>query len=177
MPLFTARGGTALAFVVLATFSTAWAQQTVYVHATNCPGPGDGTSGNPYCKIQDAICYLKNDVPAGGTVLVLPGTYAEAIRIFQGISVVSTDGPSVTTIDATGKPCVQLDCTPNGATTQCTAVQATSVSGVGPTTADRVQGFHIIGGKGYVWTTGNIASVGGGIFVWGNSSPTITQNE
>ncbi|MBZ5638205.1 MAG: hypothetical protein LAO51_05520, partial [Acidobacteriia bacterium] len=102
MGLTSIRRGTAALFLGLASFSTAWAQQTLYVSAANCPGPGNGTSGNPYCKIQDAICYLKNNVPAGGTVLVLPGTYAEAIRIFQGISVVSTDGPSVTTINATG---------------------------------------------------------------------------
>ena len=163
--------------VLLGSLSTAAAQQTLYVDAVNCPGPGTGTPANPYCKIQDAICYLKNNVPAGGTVLVRPGTYAEAVRIFGGISVVSTDGPAVTTINASGKPCILSTCAPNTATTQCTAVQATSVSGVGPTSADRIQGFHITGGKGYVWTTGTISSVGGGIFVWGNSSPTITQNE
>src|SRR5262249_10945218 len=116
-------------------------------------------------------------VPAGGTVLVRPGTYAEAIRIFAGISVVSTDGPSVTTINANGKPCIKSDCTVNAATTSCAAVQATSIGGVGPTTSDRIDGFHITGGKGYVWTSSPIAAVGGGIFVWGNSSPTITRNE
>jgi hypothetical protein len=167
--------GSCLSLVAFA--APAWAQQTVYVSATNCPGPGDGSSANPYCKIQDGICYLKNNVPAGGTVLVRPGTYAEAIRIFQGISVVSTDGPAVTTLNAAGKPCIKPDCTVNTATTSCCAVQATSINGVGPTTADRIEGIHITGGTGYVWTTGDILAVGGGIFVWGNSSPTITRNE
>ena len=145
--------------VIVAALGTAVAQQTLYVDAVNCPGPGSGTAANPYCKIQDAICYLKNNVPAGGTVLVRPGTYNEAIRVFAGISVVSTDGPAVTTINAAGKPCMLSNCTPNTATTSCTAVQATSVGGVGPTPADRIEGFHITGGKGYMWTTGTIAAV------------------
>ena len=170
------RGGHAAIAVVLllASASLAAAQQTVYVDGANCPAPHPA---NPYCKIQDAICYLKNSVPAGGTVLVRPGTYAEAIRVFAGISVVSTDGPAVTIINATGKPCITSTCTVNTATTSCTAVQSSSVSGVGQTSADRIEGFHIVGGKGYVWTTTPVTAVGGAIFVWGNSSPTITRNE
>ncbi len=172
-----ARGWESALLVLATALGSAGAQQTLYVDGVNCPGPGSGTAANPYCRIQDAICYLKNNVPAGGTVLVRPGTYNEAIRIFGGIGVVSTDGPGVTVINAAGRPCIKSDCTPNTATTSCTAVQATSVSGVGPTATDRIEGFHITGGKGYVWTTAPIAAVGGGIFVWGNSSPTITSNE
>jgi len=170
------RGGRAaiVVFLLLASGSVASAQQTVYVNGANCPTP---QPANPFCKIQDAICYLKANSPSGGTVLVRPGTYAEAIRVFAGISVVSTDGPAVTIIDATGKPCIKSDCTVNTATTSCAAIQSSSVSGVGQTSADRIQGFHIIGGKGYVWATTPINAVGGGIFIWGNSSPTITQNE
>ncbi len=178
MQLATGRVGAFAVLTLIASLTFAVAQETVYVSSANCPGPGDGSSSNPYCKIQDGICRLKNNVPAGGTVLVLPGTYTQAIRMFQGISVVSTDGPSVTTINAAGQPCFLSDCTLNTATTSCCAVQATSISGVGPTTADRIEGFHIVGGTGYYITSGtDIFAVGGGIFVWGNSSPTITRNE
>ena len=83
----------------------AFGQQTVYVDDNTCPGVGTGTQANPYCKIQDAICSIR--ATGGGTVLVNPGTYNEAIRMFAGVSVVSTDGPSVTTIDATGKTGVE----------------------------------------------------------------------
>ncbi len=174
MGLLATRGGRVAVLGLLSSISVAAAQQTVYVDGANCPNPHPA---NPYCKIQDAICYLKANSPAGGTVLVRPGTYAEAIRVFAGISVVSTDGPAVTTIDATGKPCIKSDCTVNTATTSCTAIQSSSVGGVGQTSADRIEGFHIVGGKGYVWTTTPVTAVGGAIFVWGNSSPTITRNE
>ena len=174
MWLETRRGGLVVLFAVLSSLSIVAAQETVYVNASNCPAPHPA---NPFCAIQDAICYLKNNVPAGGTVYVRPGTYAEAIRVFGGISVISTDGPAVTTINAAGRPCFKSDCTVNTATTSCAAVQSTSVGGVGQTAADHIEGFHIIGGSGYVWTTTPIAAVGGGIFVWGNSSPTITRNE
>ena len=92
-----------LGAAILALTGSAWAQ-TVYVDDDNCPGPGTGTDPNPYCKIQDGICDLKNS--GGGTVMVRPGLYNESLRMFAAVSVVSTDGPAVTTIDADGKPCV-----------------------------------------------------------------------
>jgi hypothetical protein len=65
-------------FTVL-TLASSWAaaQSTVYVDATStCPGAG--TIGNPYCRIQDAICAIRST--GGGTVMVKPGTYNEAVR-------------------------------------------------------------------------------------------------
>ena len=75
----------------------ALAQQTVHVDDDACPGPGSGTAGDPYCSIQTAICDLRGT--GGGTVSVNPGYYNESLRMFAGVSVVSTDGPTVTTID------------------------------------------------------------------------------
>ena len=85
------------------------AQQTVYVDDDNCPGPGSGTDLDPYCTIQEAICAIKDT--GGGTVLVRPGTYNESLRMFPAASAsISTDGPAVTTIDATGRPCTTSHC-------------------------------------------------------------------
>ena len=35
-------------------FSSAIHADTIYVDAANCPGPGDGSVGDPYCSIQTA---------------------------------------------------------------------------------------------------------------------------
>jgi hypothetical protein len=160
--------------LLLAAFVPAQAQQTVYVDTTNCPGPGTGTSVNPYCRIQTAICALRNT--GGGTVLVRPGTYNESLRMFPGVSVVSTGGASVTTIDADGKPCITSDCVSSTQNLSCSAV----VFGSGATNADRLEGFRIIGGSGLFRNFGSgtppSAVAGAGIFVF-DASPTITHNE
>ena len=57
---------------------------------------GSGTFVDPYCKIQDAICSIKDS--GGGNVFVLPGDYTESLRMFADVSVISTDGPAMTTI-------------------------------------------------------------------------------
>ncbi len=133
------------------------AQTTVHVDDDNCPGPGTGTPGDPYCKIQDGICDLHYG--PGGDVMVHPGTYNESLRMFPGVSVISTDGPDVTTLDATGQQCVLSSCAPNTDTTICSAV----VYGSGSTTADRLEGLRITGGTGFfrsangVWLTENVS--------------------
>ena len=153
------------------------AQAVVYVDASHCPGPGSGTAGDPFCKIQDAICATR---AAGGTVRVLPGTYNESIRMFRGVSVISTDGPAVTVIDGTGKPCITRDCIVNTASPQCSTVLAASIDGIGPTPDDRLEGFRIRGGSGLYRDFASPLPdfvVGGGVMVFGASSPTITNNE
>src|SRR5215510_13490135 len=75
---------------------------TLYVDASK-PCPGSGTQASPYCTIQGAICHSA----AGDLVSVAPGTYLESIRMRPGVSVVSTGGYTVTTIDGTGKPCIK----------------------------------------------------------------------
>ena len=44
---------------------------TIHVDLANCPGPGDGSQGNPFCKIQTAIDVAVN----GDTILVADGVY------------------------------------------------------------------------------------------------------
>jgi len=147
------------------------AQTTVYVDDVNCPGPGSGTMGDPYCLIQDAICAIKDT--GGGDVMVSPGYYNESLRMFGGVSVIATDGPAVTTLDAAGKACITSACADSTTNLTCAAV----VYGSGSTPADRLEGLRITGGTGLFRNFGTITSVsGGGVFIF-NSSPTITNNE
>jgi hypothetical protein len=157
--------------------SVAAAPTTVYVDDSSaCPGAG--TSANPYCHIQDAICAIKDT--GGGTVLVKPGTYNEALRMFFGVSVVSTDGALATTINPSSpdlKPCPSPTCGVS-TTVPCAAVYFPSAAtGGGSTNADRLEGFTITGGKGiHQMCSGTCnAQAGGGVFIL-NSSPTITRN-
>jgi hypothetical protein len=166
--------GAILLIVSLQALSLANAQTTVFVDDDNCPGPGSGSAEDPYCKIQDAICFLAPSRGGpGGTASVLPGEYHESLRMLGGVSVISTDGPDVTTLDATGQQCVLSSCAPNTATTICSAV----VYGSGSTPADRLEGLRITGGTGFLRSANGVDFVaGGGIFLF-NSSPTITNNE
>ncbi|TDI47473.1 MAG: hypothetical protein E2P01_06890, partial [Acidobacteria bacterium] len=150
------------------------AQTTLWVDDDTCPGMGSGTSADPYCSIQEAICSIKNS--GGGDVMVRPGTYAESLRMFAAVSVISTDGPSVTTIDASGQPCTTAECVASTINLVCSVV----VYGTGPTNADRLEGFTLTGGSGLFRDFGGgsppNAITGAGIFIF-NSEPTITNNE
>jgi hypothetical protein len=143
--------------------------QTVFVDDDNCPGPGSGTDLDPYCKIQDAICAVKN---GGGTVEVRDGTYRESLRMFPGVSLQSVNGAEKTILDAADQPCITSNCTVNTSTTTCSAV----VYGSGHTVADRLEGFTITGGAGiFRQVSGSNFVAGGAIFML-RSSPTITNN-
>ena len=144
----------------------ALAQATVWVD--DCAGTGTGTQLDPYCKIQTAICNIQG---AGGTVNVLPGTYFETLRFPSNVTVISTDGPAVTTLNATNRPCVTGDFCTLGAQPNCSAVYFASAAG----TTSRLEGLHITGGGGIDQTCCD-AKIGGAITVFG-SSPTITRNE
>ncbi len=72
---------------------------TIYVDIANCPGPGDGSIGDPYCSIQTAIdAAVDTD-----EILVARGTYFESIDFLgKAITLRSSDGAVVTIIDSTG---------------------------------------------------------------------------
>jgi len=162
-----------LAFVLLvgSLAGVAAAQTTVWVD-DDCSPPGTGTFADPFCTIQEAICDIE-DTGGGGDVMVSPGTYNESLRMFPGVSVISTDGPAVTTIDADGRPCTRSDCQPSTANLTCSVV----VYGTGVLLTDRLEGFRITGGDGLFRDFGtSTAVVGGGIFIF-NGAPTITNNE
>jgi hypothetical protein len=150
-------------------------QEDRWVDDDTCPAVGTGTEQDPYCRIQDAICELK-DITGGGTVHVRPGTYNEAIRFFPRVSVVSTDGPAVTTIDATGQYCYTAECAVSSVTPCTVAYFPTGSAAVGH--GERLEGFRLTGGGGLNQTCGGQCDImsGAGVFIL-NSSPTITNNE
>ena len=122
---------------------------TIYVDADNCPGPGSGTVGDPYCSIQTAI----DSAVDGDEIVVAPGTYFETINfIGRAITLRSSDGAEVTTIDGTGFFHV----------VQC-------VSGEGPDTV--LDGFTITGGN----ANGEFPDDSGGGMYNFTSAPVVTD--
>lgn len=121
---------------------------SIYVDVSNCPNPGDGSIGDPYCSIQTAI----DNAADTDEIEVAAGTYLEAIN-FNGKAVTlrSADGPEVTTIDGTGSFHV----------VQC-------VTGEGPETV--LDGFTITGGHAVGRDDPDFK--GGGMYNSG-SSPTV----
>ena len=71
-----------LAAVTVLAVSTAQAA-TIHVDVVNCPGPGDGSVGDPYCSIQTAI----DNAVDTDEIVVAEGTYLEAID-FSGKAMV-----------------------------------------------------------------------------------------
>ena len=133
-----------VAWVLGVLAASAQGESTWHVDDDNCPGPGSGTQADPFCSIQRGIDESIN----GDEVIVRPGTYNETIN-FNGkaITLRSSDGPAVTTIDGTLL---------NDSVVKC-------VSAEGPRTV--LEGFTITGGN---------ASRGGGMSNLG-SSPTVTN--
>jgi hypothetical protein len=133
-------------FLVAVTPGTTW-----YVDDDNCPGPGSGTLGDPFCSVQDAIDASSND----HTVLVASGTYSGTIDfVGKSIVVTSESGPGTTVL--------------NGALLGSTVVFR-SGEGLGSV----LEGFTITGGTGTIDPEGNYS--GGGIYCE-QSSPTISGN-
>ena len=94
----------AVPLLVLSLVSTAHGQTTWRVD-DDCSPPGSGTKADPFCAIQHGV----NASSDGDTVLVAPGVYTglgnRDISLFgKLITLKSTAGPVVTTIDIQGSP-------------------------------------------------------------------------
>ncbi len=80
----------------VAVFSAAQAG-TIFVDVDNCPGPGTGSVGDPYCSIQTAIVNAVDT----DEIVVAPGTYFEIVDFLgKAIWLHSSNGPEATIIDA-----------------------------------------------------------------------------
>ena len=138
---------------------------TLFVDAGSTCTTGCGTQGAPYPTIQAAIDDADNRIAAGtisgATVQVAAGRYPERLYIVPNIHVICA-GPSVTSIDATGKG-------------RAAVIFAARTSGRVKTDFS-IEGCTITGGIGEV-RTGRIS--GGGIFILGDavvSNNVITGN-
>ncbi len=82
----------------------AQAATTWYVDDDNCPGSGDGSSGNPFCTIQEAVTAASS----GDTINVAAGTYAEGITLTPGtdLTIVGAGRDVVTWICPSGGYCI-----------------------------------------------------------------------
>jgi len=108
---------------------------TLYVDDETCPSAGDGSFANPFCTIESGILAAVD----GDEVVVAPGTYTEAINWYgKAVTVRSSSGADVTTIDATG------------------AFDSVATCASGEPAGTLLQGFTL---------TGGMANSGGGVRV------------
>ena len=65
--------------------NSAEGEVTLFVDVANCPNVGDGTSGNPYCSINEAVSASSS----GDTIVVEAGTYvlSSSIEIHHPLTV------------------------------------------------------------------------------------------
>ena len=137
-----------IGLVALWATGTANGQTTWYVDDDNCPGPGDGAQGNPFCLIQAGIDAAVD----GDEVLVAEGEYFETIDLLgKAITVRGTDpsNPDIvaaTIIDGAGLGTSGITCG----------------SGEGADTI--ISGLTITGGN---------PELGGGMSNTNGSSPTV----
>ncbi len=144
------------------------AQATLFVDHANCPNPGSGLPGDPYCRIQTAYSAAAD----GDTIRVRAGTYNECVLASDSIPqksvhLVAEAGATRPTIDATGLNCVSSFGIPTG---------AVRIGGY----ASSIDGFRIIGGRdsglvalGEVTITNNLvenntSGIGGGMYLYPN---------
>ena len=128
---------------------SAHAQTTWHVNAANCPGPGDGSLGNPFCSIQDAI---DASALSGDEIIVAQGFYQEQIN-FNGKAV---DLHSTDPLDPIVVATTIISGNAMGSVVTCT-------TGEGP--GSILDGFIITGGS---------AAIGGGMFN-NTASPTVAN--
>lgn len=92
--------------IIITLFGSPAEAATIYVDLANCPGPGDGSEGNPFCEIQTAI----NTAVSGDTIFVADGVYTGT-----GNKNLDFGGKDITLRSASGDPsaCI-IDCQGSG---------------------------------------------------------------
>ncbi len=145
----------------------ALAEETYYVDVSNTTSPWNGTSGDPYNTIQDAIDIAES----GDTIMVAAGTYYENLTWDANVTIQGA-GSDVTTIDGGGTDSVIY------------AFGVSPLVGIDGFTitngdAEYGGGMHIYGNGPIVTNCtfyNNSADYGGGIYTEDTSAdPTITN--
>ncbi len=150
--------------------------QAATIHVdVNCPGPGNGSIRDPYCSIQTAIDIAVDT----DEIVVAPGTYFEAINFGgKAVTLRSSDGAEVTTIDGTGFFHVVQCVTGEGPDTVLDGFTITGGDADGVFPDNRGGGMRNIGSSPTVTNctfSGNTATEGGGMASRFDSSPTVTN--
>ncbi len=149
--------------VILMLGASAANGQTWYVDDDNCPGPGSGTKGDPFCTIQAGI----DAAGAVSTVVVAQGTYVERINLLgKDIQLRSTNPEDPAVVAAT-----IIDGDAGGSVITCNSGETyTSILGFTITNGDAANGggMFISNSRALVQFctfTGNSASgYGGGVY-------------
>ncbi len=132
---------------------------TVYVDLANCPGPGTGSAGDPFCRIQDAIDDQPLDAGLNEVVeiIVADGTYTG-----EGNTDLRYGGRSCTLRSANGPQNCIIDMQGVGRGVTFDGEESAGA---------RLEGFTITGGTG--GDPGSGYADGGGILCAAWASPTI----
>ena len=141
-------------------FAAAANGQTIwYVDAANCPGPGNGSQSNPFCKIQDAINAAAANATPPDEIIVADGIYTGT-----GNKNLDFGGKAIKLQSSNGPTNCVIDCQGSGRGFYFHS---------GETAASLVQGLTIR--NGYVNSGSPGADRGGGVYCYGSSSPTLND--
>ena len=141
-----------IGLVALLFCGPALAQTTWHVDVVNClcPGCGDGSIGNPFCVIQQAINASAN----GDEIIVQPGTYLGSINFLGKAIIVRSTDPNDPAVVAS------------------TILEGTGSSGSVVTFNSGETAMSVLSG---VTIRNGVAIQGGAVFIK-NSSPTIENS-